>query len=111
MDIGFYLKPDVDIVLVDTRLDADRAVDSHSVGKPIVVAADSLVADEFVVGIPMVDSLMLAIVDRIDRDSWFGGFDNWQLVMAGDIVQMDYVQMDYSHRSDNEDVAMVVGAK
>lgn len=123
MDIGFFPKFDVDIVVVgslgvglmfDILLVVDLDVDSHLVDMTVAdvadvaAAADTMVEDAIVVGIPIVDSLMLVIVDRIDRDSWFGGFDNWQLVMVDDIGQLDYVQMDYSpHRSDNEDEVMV----
>lgn len=98
---------------VDNRLVGSLLVDNLVVVVVggVVVAADRMVEDAIAVGIPMVDSSMMVIVDRIDRDSWFGDFDNWQLVMAGDIVQLDYVQMDYSHRSDNEDEAMVDDAE
>lgn len=108
MDIGFSPKFGVDSRVVgslglvaDNHLAAaGRAVDSLLVvDKPVAVAADRMAEDATAVaGIPAVDSLAMAI-DRIDRDNWFEGFgDNWQL---------DYVQMDYDHRSDNEDGVMV----
>lgn len=96
-----------DILLADGLDVGSLLVDRPVVVVVVVVGAavvdDKMVEDAIVVGIPIVDSLMMVI----DRDKIVGGFDNWQLVMVDDIEQLDYVQMDYGHRSDNEDEAMV----
>lgn len=134
MDIGTFQRFDVDslAVVVDIvvvvgsdrlvleslvvgRLIADNLVGELAVDRPMV----GFVVDSSVVDIPIVDSLMIVIaaaaaaaLDRFDGDSlqFVGDFDNWQLVMVGDMMQKDWVQMDYSHRSDsdNEGGGMVV---
>lgn len=104
------------LVVVDSLLVVVVDLDEYSllvvglVDDSLLVDKLVVVADELIVDSLVASSLMVRF-DMIDQDSLFGDFDSLQLVMVGDIVQLDWVQLDYSHRSDDEDGVMVVDAE